>query len=410
MIYRSENFANVDPKLAGDNPISVALRKRYIDKQFESGPIKNLITCQPEPIYWKSFDDNARALVAEVRALKSTNNSKLLYQLEQILGQVGYLYENNDECLSLKVLDRSYNLMFLAKSLPGRGTLTLRYIGGLLIGLAVSLIVISSMLLFPISMIGAIGGILAGALLLLAAISTVANSYQHGLSLKTRDVAESMLEVSDTFVYYEENIATLLTDGDSQVVKTALKKQLEYGFPPEMLKNALIWARNRDLLMPELIREESYVCFFKRIAEICNLQASSPYYLCSEYNPNRQTNLQTESPQNSTSKSFACFFKSKPSASIALDYFNKEVDGLLYSDTETIRSGIKHLVEKGFSANDLKSALELAVTQQKLSPSSDFYERVVDICGVVLLGSEACLAGNIDNDAAVPGIKKSLAN
>jgi hypothetical protein len=345
--YQKVNYAQVTDMTQLDNEQVIVSRASYIELQLTHGlrqKIENYKKKNPNLFLWKYFINNSTDLLLKIEAIYQNNkkNPVFLFQLEQILGQVEYLFDNREHATDADFQRNLENIKLLAISLSGHDSPSFRYLGTLLILLAITAI-ISSAFVLSMSGLGAGIGIFVGAVLLISGIYSIYNSYQKGLSLGASSAVDSMAQIGDTLRYYDESVAPMLTTSDSEHIRAALEQQLNLGFPAKILKDTLIWARNRHALMPQLIVPENYNAFFHRIANICYVPLTDTHWLryqrqsVEEQDQPIIANGQVTENEQPTNKRFTSFFGIKAHTCNALTYFDESVSERLRKGFELMK-------------------------------------------------------------------------
>ncbi len=324
--------------------------------------------------------------------------------MEQILGHAEYLFDSRGNATSLEFQNSLHNIQQLTKYLSGHESPAFRYIGIILtlIGIAA---LISSAVFIPMFSIASGIGLFVGAALIIAGVLSIMGSYQKGLSQTTSVLIDSMSQPSETMTYYDSFISPMLTEQDNLHIRSALEEQIHLGFSAKTLKEALVWAKRRHDSMPTLIVSEQYDSLFNRIADISYLSRNDGYWLSYVRQPSEISHQPTLQPNDKSTKqqskndSLFTLWKKPYSSYPVITYFDNIISPKLEneSDKSTLKSGLERLLKCGFSSEDLRAALQWAVERhdknEAINPDypegyCDFFERIVDICGVVLAPKE----------------------
>ena len=227
---------------------------------------------------------------------------------------------------------------------------------------------------------------------------------QRGLS-QTSTLLDTMGSASITMEYFDKVISPKLDEEDNLQIKKELQRSMNLGFEPNIVKNALTWADNRNEDFSHCLHNgtENYDTFFWRIADICCISLNDNYWIqYQRVSKNSYMHLKKSPCDKHVGINFYIInlfnwlfsgglFYTDPS----IKYFDKFISTkLLDNDCLILRKGLQRLINLGFESYYLKNALVWAryrhdnvgtFYQTHPENSMDFFTRVADTCGIELL-------------------------
>lgn len=435
--YYPINFADVFVVDDLENQEALKKRKAYVEHQIGMGLYEKLIAYRRDSLdnnLWKNLILCSEKIIelSKDAYRKHQDDAYILFQLEQVLGRVEYLFDERQNATESIYEETLRQVEALCTQLSGQESNTMRYIGVSLMILGITAIVVSVLLasvptfggifvaaltkagLLSVStsigvafgfsgaaasIAGAtIVGDVAGTTLIGCGLFSFYRGQQKGLSLATSILVDNMSNIEATLDYFDKAISKKLYEEDYLNLREELKSLLNTGFDPVVLKKALEWANNSHNNFGPLSGGD-YETFFKRLADICCVPMS--YWvryerISKESWPDLliQNSNQLISMNNAKTSFFTLYGRHTCSVS-TLQYFDDFIIMMLADKVRgTIREGLQRLMNRGFNSSDIKGALEWAKARydhhaqtQDLARSKNyncFFERVVDICGVML--------------------------
>lgn len=409
-MYKSENFAQVIDTQHVENPEALKKRKDYIEYQMRDGFYNDLISYQQENPFnnWSDLIVQCHKVIWLIQEIykKNLNNGQVIFHLEQVLGRVEFIFDerenisqklNSEYCLDYK--DNLLQLELLSKQLTGHQSILMKNLGISLI--AIGVILVSAAFLTSVFMLG---GVIAGTAIavtgLICRVEKLFSSYgqqQNELSLAVSTLANKANntqanDIESPLDYFDNFISPKIYIEDAEELRKSLVLQLNKGFDPIILKNALRWANRADY-----ISISQYEDFFECIADICCI--SPNYWIDNERIRNQnwpgcsgQNSNQSWMPINTKNNFFS---KTTCSAISTFKLFYEITTGKINSEDQMImREGLQRLINNNIPPFLIKHAFIWAKTrydeeQSSLSSTSfttkrSFFERIAIICGVVL--------------------------
>lgn len=398
--YCPINFADVLVVDDVENQEALRKRKAYIERQVNTGLYERLLTYTRDNLnnsLWKSVVLNSQTIIELVQDAykKHPNDAYIIFQLEQVLGQVEYLFDERKNSTESTYQETLRQVEALSTQLSGQKSNAMRYIGLSLIVLGIATIVVL-VLLASVPTFG--GAFVAGAALMGSGLFALYRGRQKGLCLATSALVDSVSNIGTTLEYFDKAISNKLYEEDCSKLREELKRLLDNGFDPIVLKKALEWANNRHNKTGPFNCED-YETFFKRVADICCVSLTNNYWIQDERRPRKSwpdSSIQNSNQLtkiNNDRKNFFTFYGRHTCSVSTLNYFDNFIRMVLaVDDRETIREGLQRRINSGFNPSSLKCALEWARARydnaQALYPTqpenyNDFFARVADICGVI---------------------------
>lgn len=409
-MYKTENFAQVLDTQHFENPESLKKRKAYVKHQISVGFFNDLTRYQKENPFnnWSDLIVQCEKVIGLGQEIykKNLNNGQVIFLLEQVLGRVEFIFDEREN-ITLKLNPQYYHdykdnllqLELLSKQLAVHQSILMNNLGISL--MAIGVIIVLTALLTSVFMLG---GVIAGTAMtvtgLIFSVGTLFSSYgqqQNDLSLAVSTLANTadntkINERESPIDYFDNFISPRIYPEDAIELRKNLVLQLNEGFDPIILKNALRWAIRADY-----ISNGKYEDFFQCMADICC--KSSNYWISNKRIGNHywpgcsgQMFKQSSIPINTKNNFFS---KSTCSAISTLKLFDEITTGQIKSEYKMMmREGLHHLINNNFPPFLIKHAFVWAKTrsdedQSPLSTSSftkkkSFFDRIATICGVAL--------------------------
>ncbi len=403
-MYKKINFAKVVDINDVDNPEALEKRKIYIEQQLSKGFSEKVISYQKdnEHNYWSNLVSQSQKLIEITRDLykKHQQSGSIIFQLEQVLGRAEYLFEKREnvtqESNSQYYLDYQDNLKhieLLSTQLSGHQSIMMKHFGIALMAMA-TLIAVTTLFASVLAFGGVFitGAAVLGLILTGSGLLALYKQQQKGLSLAASALVITANQVQSTLDYFDKSVSPNLYAEDSLALRETLILQLNKGFAPIIIKNALEWANRANY-----ITNEGYERFFDCMADICC--ESSDYWInyireqkkCWPDSHEHFFN-QVNQPKHAKDKFFIFFAKSTSSAASILKLIDDIPCEILHSEDKiTLKEGLQRLINKGVQPSLLKNALAWAKARyddaQVLVPlrfgeEGKYFERLVVICGV----------------------------